>query len=118
MSIASGRSSVGTAPAWPPVPRPVIKLQPVGVLSGSLLGTQPSVGMVNQLNGEDLSLAGITVTASINSGVGVLSGTTGLVTSALGLAAYTDLIITGLGNFTLKFDAGVYGFVVSAVIGL
>lgn len=117
MSQSSSRTPSGSAPRWPAVPRPVVKTQPVGVLTGVLLGTQPTVSMVDQVYGADLALSGITILASLV-GAGTLLGTASELTDGTGRATWDDLIIVGLGTFQIKFDAGAYGSVVSGNIGL
>jgi uncharacterized protein YccT (UPF0319 family) len=73
--------------------------------SGVAFALQP-VLQVRDAAGNAVSVAGFTVTAVIASGVGgVLSGATSVVTSALGVATFAGLSITGTpGSFTLGFS--------------
>lgn len=65
---------------------------------------QPVIGLVDAW-GNQVSQAGVTVTAEIQSGTGTLSGTLSLVTDEEGLARYPDLAITGRlsGAHLLRF---------------
>jgi len=75
------------------------------VQSGSVLGTQPIVQVMDQY-GQAYAKSGVTVTASIASGGGTLSGTLTAVTNAFGAATFTNLTITGTaGGRTLAFAA-------------
>jgi uncharacterized repeat protein (TIGR02543 family) len=79
-----------------------ITTQPVGGASGSLLGTQPVIRIVDS-GGNTVSSSSVNVVASIASGTGTLSGTTTVAASS-GIATFTNLVITGTaGNFTLIF---------------
>ena len=73
--------------------------------SGVAFALQP-VLQVRDAAGNAVSVAGFTVTAVIASGVGgVLGGATSVVTSALGVATFAGLSITGTpGSFTLGFS--------------
>jgi adhesin/invasin len=77
--------------------------------SAAANGAVLDVGPVVQLRdgaGNAVTAAGVSVTAAITSGGGVLSGTTTVLTSATGEAIFTDLAITGLvGPRTLTFTS-------------
>src|ERR1019366_7247477 len=73
--------------------------------SGVAFALQP-VLQVRDAAGNAVSVAGFTVTAVIATGAGgTLGGATSMVTSALGVATFAGLSITGTpGNFTLGFS--------------
>ncbi len=76
------------------------------VQSGAALGTQPVV-QLRDASGNDVAQAGVSVTASIASGGGVLGGTATAATNAAGQAVFSDLAISGtVGDRTLSFSAG------------
>ncbi|HJR36595.1 MAG TPA: Ig-like domain-containing protein, partial [Gemmatimonadales bacterium] len=71
--------------------------------SGVALATQPSLRLLDG-GGNPVAVAGIQVTASIASGGGTLSGTATATTNASGVAAFTNLAISGtVGPRTLGF---------------
>jgi hypothetical protein len=80
-----------------------ITTQPGGAVSTNLLAPQP---VVRILDAAGLPMAGTTnpITVAIASGTGVLSGTT-TVNAVNGVAAFTDLKITGFGPYTLSFTS-------------
>ncbi len=81
-----------------------ITQQPVDTAtSGVVFPQQPAVVVKD---GAGNPVAGQSVTASIASGSGTLSGTLTLTTSSAGTAAWSNLAITGAGNYTLQFTAG------------
>jgi hypothetical protein len=72
--------------------------------SGVALGTQPVV-QLRDANGNNVSTAGVSVTAAIASGTGSLGGTTSVSTNGSGQAVFTNLAISGsAGSFTLGFS--------------
>jgi hypothetical protein len=80
-----------------------ITTQPTGAASGSALGTQPVIRIVDS-SGTTVT-SNVNVVASIASGIGTLSGTT-TVAASNGIATFTDLVVTGTaGTFTLTFTA-------------
>ena len=90
--------------APPPLPATAaaITTQPIGAASGSVLGTQPVIRIVNSAGGTVTSSTA-NVVASIASGTGTLSGTT-TIAAVAGVATFTNLAITGTpGTFTLTF---------------
>jgi hypothetical protein len=79
-----------------------ITTQPAGAGSGSLLGTQPVIRIVDS-GGNTVTTSTVNVVASIASGTGTLSGTTTIAASS-GIATFTNLVVTGTaGAFTLTF---------------
>ncbi|CAN2226762.1 Listeria/Bacterioides repeat [Candidatus Nanopelagicaceae bacterium] len=79
-----------------------ITTQPTGATSGSVLGTQPVIRIVDAA-GSTVTSSTVNVVASIASGTGTLSGTT-TVAAVSGVATFTNLVITGTpGTFTLTF---------------
>ncbi len=72
--------------------------------SGIAFPTQPVVQLRDQ-SGNDVSSAGVTVTASIASGTGALIGSTAVATNGSGQSSYSGLGLSGAaGNFTLRFS--------------
>ena len=81
-----------------------ITTQPIGAVSGSALGTQPIIRLIDS-GGNTVTAFTTRIVASISSGTGTLSGTTSIETVS-GIARFTDLVITGTaGTFTLTFTA-------------
>jgi adhesin/invasin len=72
--------------------------------NGAALATQPVVQLADA-GGNAVAQAGVTVTATIATGGGTLSGTTGVATDAAGQASFTNLAISGtVGPRTLGFS--------------
>ncbi|MEO8294602.1 MAG: Ig-like domain repeat protein [Gemmatimonadota bacterium] len=83
----------------------IVTQPPSSAQSGAAFNPQPSV-QVTDAAGNPVSQSGITVTASIATGAGSLSGTATAQTSSSGVAAFSDLAITGAaGTRTLDFTA-------------
>jgi hypothetical protein len=78
--------------------------------SGVPFARQPVI-QIRDTNSNEVNRSGVTVTASIASGGGVLGGTLSQVTDEKGVAVFEQLSITGLvGPRTLRFEAtGVTG---------
>ena len=83
-----------------------ITTQPASGASGLPLATQPVV-QLQDASGNAVAEAGVSVSASLASGPGTLSGTTTVTTDANGTATFSDLVITGTAgtNYTLTFAA-------------
>jgi hypothetical protein len=70
-------------------------------------------------SGNPVGPAGVTVTASLESGTGVLSGSLSALTGSTGEAAFSNLIVTGVvGTVTLQFSTSGVAPVISAPIAL
>jgi hypothetical protein len=110
-SVAPGAGNTPDTPTVPP--SLAMQVQPVGAASTSPLSTQPVVRALDKFGNLDASFSGL-VTASIN-GTGSLSGGIGI-TANLGVATFTDLVITGAGSSTLTFTATGYTPVTSTAI--
>lgn len=109
--VASASVAVTVTPGAPAAL--AIRTQPVGATIGSPLSTQ-AVVEVRDLAGNLVPSATATVTAAIASGGGTLGGTTTVV-AAGGVAAFTDLSISGVaGDRTLSFSAPGLASVTSA----
>lgn len=84
---------------------PVIEITqqpPTEAESDVLLDPQPEVTI---LDGDGSPLQGIDVTVALASGTGTLNGTNVISTNASGVAAFTNLSITGdLGTYSLDFS--------------
>ena len=86
--------------------------------SGVALSTQPAVQLRDGAN-NPVSLAGVTITASIASGGGTLVGSATAVTNGSGLATFIGLGISGsVGNRTLQFTAAGLTPVISSSISI
>jgi adhesin/invasin len=87
----------------PPPARVVLRSAPSeAAQSGVQFDRQP---VVEVLDADDQPILGVQVIASIASGGGTLSGTTGISSDAAGQATYTDLAIVGTkGPRTLRFS--------------
>jgi hypothetical protein len=81
-----------------------ITTEPEGAPSGSVLGTQPVIRIIDA-GGNTVTTSTANVVVSIASGTGTLSGTT-TVAAVSGVATFTNLVITGTAGFyTLTFGA-------------
>lgn len=86
--------------------------------SGEPLAQQPVI-QVTDAAGNPVAQAGITVTASLASGDGTLTGTTSVETNASGRAIFSNLAITGAtGSYSLLFEATGLSSVTSGAITL
>ncbi len=110
-----GRGSAGITIVPGPPTQLVLRVQPVGGQSGTVLVTQPVV-QIGDANGQLVPMSA-TVTASIQNGSGTLSGTTA-VTAVNGVATFANLAITGSGSFTLHFFASGLTPVTSNYLGV
>ncbi len=82
-----------------------VRTQPVNALSGTTLSTSPVIEVRDGLDNL-VTTASVPVSVSFASGVGTLSGVT-TVTSVQGIAAFSQLIVSGLaGPRSLAFSAG------------
>jgi hypothetical protein len=85
-----------------PATAAAITIQPTGAGSGSVLGNQPVIRIIDS-GGNTVTNSSVDVVASISSGTGTLSGITTVAASS-GIATFTNLAITGtVGTFTLTF---------------
>jgi hypothetical protein len=73
--------------------------------SGVAFAQQPTI-QLRDVSGNNVSKAGVVITASIASGGGTLGGTLTASTNASGVASFTNLQITGSGGHTLSFTSG------------
>jgi len=103
---ATYQSLTSTASATTQQPTALaIVTQPGGATTGSAFTTQPTIELRDGSGNPDAE-SGRTVTASIASGSGTLSGTTSVVTDASGRAVFTDLVISATAppsDFTIAF---------------
>jgi gliding motility-associated-like protein len=60
---------------------------------------------VKDASNNNVTQAGITITAGVQSGTATLSGTLEVITDANGVATFTDLTVNGTGDQELKFSA-------------
>ena len=87
-----------------PASQLVVSTQPSGAESGMLFVSQPVVHLRDANNSVVIGATN-SVTVSIASGTGLLSGTT-TVSAIAGVATFTNLQIAGSGPITLAFTAG------------
>ncbi len=98
----------------------VVTTQPGGTsaVNGAALSPQPVI-QVSDAFGNAVPQSGVTVTAAIASGGGVLGGTTTAGTNASGIATFSGLSITGAaGAHTMSFTATALTAATSASFGL
>ena len=80
-----------------------VSTQPIGGATGSVLPTQPVVQVRDAL-GSPVVGATNAVTAVLVGGGGVMTGTQ-TVNAVNGVATFTNLVVTGIGSYTLNFTA-------------
>jgi acetyl esterase/lipase len=95
-------SSTISLEAGPPAALAITTQPSSTARSGEAFAQQPAV-RVSDISGNPVSGHG--VTATIASGGGTVGGATTVTTDGSGVAAFTDLSITGLGAHTLRFSA-------------
>ena len=94
----------------------VIVTQPSSTArSGQEFNTQPVVRLLDAFDNLVLK-SGVTVTATLASGLGTLRGDRTENTNGQGVSDFDDLEIVGLGTFTIQFSAPGLTPVVSATI--
>ena len=104
---SSWSSFIYFVPAAPLTPTSLLmETQPSGVVSGSLISTQPVIKIVDQ-NGDVFPTAEDVVDVSLVTVTGspVLTGTLNA-TAISGYATFSDLVVTGYGSFYLAFTSG------------
>lgn len=89
---------------------------PSGAVSGDPLYVQPVVALADAWTNR-ISQAGVPILVQVV-GPGALLGTATVFTNANGAAFYTDLVINGSSDHTLKFTSGTLGSATSAVIAV
>jgi hypothetical protein len=82
-----------------------ITTQPSAAATTGVAFPQQPVLQLRDNGGNIVNQSGVIVTATIGSGTGTLGGTVTLLSSALGVVAYTNLSITGTGDHTITFTA-------------
>ena len=97
-----------SATAGGPAQMSIVTQPPATATSGVAFTPQP---VLRVLDAHGNPVAGVSVTASMNTGSGSVTGTVTAVTDATGNARYTDLAITGpgSGNHTIRFVASPAG---------
>ena len=83
--------------------------------SGKDFSTDTEVRLVDASD-NPVSRSGVTITASLNSGIGSLGGDRSENTNGSGIARFDNLKITGVGTFTIRFSATGLTSVVSTTI--
>ena len=100
----SGATSAPIALTAGPATKIGILVQPAALELSGIPIRQPVI-QVQDANGNPVPMAGVLVTVSIASGPGTLSGNVAVSTNTSGTAAFSGLVITGSGAYTLKFTA-------------
>jgi hypothetical protein len=103
LGVASPPLQIVTLPAFGTPTKLVITTQPGSAESGVTFATQPVVE-IRDANGNKVANSTASVTVSLYSGAGTLSGTK-TVNAVAGIATFTDLKISGGGSATLKFSS-------------
>jgi hypothetical protein len=112
----SGATSAAIALTAGPATQLGIIVQPSSQeLSGIPISRQPVI-QIQDASGNAVAMTGIVVTATLNSGPGTLGGNVAVSTNSAGTAAFSSLVITGSGVYTLKFTAGNFPDVTSNLI--
>src|SRR5687768_1737943 len=114
--LTGATSSVISITAGSPSVLGIVTQPSSSVQSGAVFGQQPVI-QLRDGSGNPVALAGVQVTVSIQSGGGALGGNPTAITNASGVAAFTNLSITGApGIRTLLFSAAGYVSVASGNI--
>jgi hypothetical protein len=110
--IVSGTIVLGAGPAT----KLLIVTEPSSTAtSGKEFSTQPVIRLLDASD-NPVFQSGISITAALNSGIGTLGGHRNRSTNGSGIATYSDLKITGLGDYTIRFTASGLTPVVSATV--
>ncbi|HEX6943759.1 MAG TPA: Ig-like domain-containing protein [Gemmatimonadaceae bacterium] len=92
--------------------------QPAGATSGAAFATQPSI-QLSDAQSNPVTVAGITVTASVTGGGATLVGSASATTNGSGVATFSNLGLSGpVGNYTLDFSSSGVPNVTSGTIAL
>ena len=105
--VAALVAGCGTDPAPPsgPAALAIVGQPPTAVASGSPLGTDPVLGLVDQA-GNPVASRGVLISVEVASGTVTLAGAREARTDAAGRAAFPALVLTGpIGPKTLRFSA-------------
>ncbi len=101
-SVSSGDISVIAGPAA----QLTMTTPPSATVQSGVVFPQQPVVQLRDASGNAVSQAGVNVTAAIATGGGTLGGTAVVATNASGVAAFTNLAISGtVGSRTLAFSA-------------
>jgi hypothetical protein len=96
-----------------------ITTQPPGSADNAVPFDRQPVIQLLDISGNNVNQSGVAVTASIETGGGMLAGTVTVATDANGVATFTDLSLIGLiGDRTLRFAAAGITHVISSKIDL
>lgn len=87
------------------IPKVKVISQPSFYSTGTAMSPSFQVGLEDE-NGNILAQAGLTITASLESGAGTLSGTLTATTNASGMATFNNLIITAASGGIHKIKFG------------
>jgi hypothetical protein len=98
--VASGCGSTDTSPVATHL---LVTTQPSSTAQSGVAFAQQPVVQLRDASGNNVSQAGVAITAGIATGGGTLGGTRTVETNGSGQAIYTNLVITGAGAHTLSF---------------
>jgi hypothetical protein len=90
---------------------------PATAVSNSAFSTAPAVRL-RDAAGNNVSQAGVSISAAVTGGGASLIGTTGVATNGSGVSTFTGLGIDGGGTFTITFGAGGLTSVVSSSVAV
>ena len=94
-----------------------LSTQPSSAAQNAVAFTRQPVVQLQDVSGNAVSQAGVSVAAAIATGGGTLGGTPSISTSTAGTATFTDLKITGtIGDRTLTFSATNLSSVTSSTV--
>jgi hypothetical protein len=115
-SVTSDGITLGSPP--PATTQLQMAVQPSNAgLSGVEFETQPQIQLADE-NGIAVSTSGVSVTAELASGTGILLGTKTVQTNTSGRAVFTNLAISGSGTYTIRFTAAGLTEVISNPIAI
>jgi hypothetical protein len=105
--LTGATSETITVTVATPVPSKLgILTQPPETATSGVTFSRAPVVELEDVNGNAVAIAGVSVSVTIASGTGSLGGTTTVNTDALGRATFSDLAITGTaGSYTLQFSS-------------
>jgi hypothetical protein len=104
LSTTSGSVTLTVGPAT----KVSVTTQPSATAQSGAAFATPPVAQLRDVSNQNVSQSGILVSVGIGSGTGTLGGTTGVLTSASGVATFVDAglnITGGCGPYTLQFTS-------------
>ncbi len=116
-ATSEGVLGTGTLTVTPaPATQLALATQPAGAVTGSVLSAQPVI-QVKDASGGVVVGSSAAVTVALDGVGGTLAGTT-TVNAVNGIATFTNLVVTGVGSYTLTFSSGALTPVTSSAISV